>query len=100
MNETLAALEHAATTGEGNLLELTIHAARARATLGEISDALERVFTRHNAVVQVMTGAYGGSMAPDDELQAVRDRVARFASVQYKVKGPWQEPEISFEKPF
>ncbi|MBL9143723.1 MAG: methylmalonyl-CoA mutase [Verrucomicrobiaceae bacterium] len=80
VNETLAALEHAATTGEGNLLELTIHAARARATLGEISDALERIFTRHNAVVQVMTGAYGGSMAPDDEIQAVRDRVARFAA--------------------
>jgi methylmalonyl-CoA mutase len=78
----LTALEAAAHSGEGNLLQLTIDAARIRATLGEISDALERIFTRHTAVAQVVSGAYGGDMSADAEIIAVRERVAAFASQQ------------------
>ena len=78
----LTALEAAAQSGAGNLLQLTIDAARMRATLGEISDALERIFTRHTAVAQVVSGAYGADMSADAEILAVRKRVAAFASQQ------------------
>jgi methylmalonyl-CoA mutase len=54
----LAALERCAATGEGNLLELAIEAARARATVGETSAALERVWGRHQAAVQTLSGVY------------------------------------------
>jgi len=50
------------------------------------------------AALIVGAPAVGGALFIADKL--LGDRVARFASVQYKVKGPWQEPEISFEKPF
>lgn len=78
----LATLEDAANSGAGNLLQLTIDAARVLATLGEISDALERAFTRHTAVVQVVSGAYGADMNDDAEIIAVRERVSAFASQQ------------------
>src|SRR6185312_15576327 len=52
----LAALTEAAKSGKGNLLELSIAASRARATVGEVSDALEAVFTRHHAVTQSVAG--------------------------------------------
>ena len=51
----LAALTEAARSGEGNLLELSIEASRARATVGEISDALEQVFTRHRAQIRAVS---------------------------------------------
>ena len=46
--------------GNGNLLELSIEAARARATVGEISDAMEQVFSRHRATIRTISGVYGG----------------------------------------
>src|SRR5579883_342692 len=55
----LAALTEAARSGNGNLLELAIAASRARATVGEISDALETVFTRHRAATRAVSGVYG-----------------------------------------
>lgn len=55
---TLAALIHAAKTGEGNLLDLAIKAGRAKATVGEISDALETVYGRHEAQVKAISGVY------------------------------------------
>jgi len=55
----LAALTSGA-AGSGNLLELSVAAARAKATVGEISDAMEKVFTRHRAETRVITGVYGG----------------------------------------
>jgi methylmalonyl-CoA mutase len=67
--------------GDGNLLELSIDATRARATVGEISDALEEVFSRHRAVVRTITGVYGGSYAGDEEYADVRRRVDEFATV-------------------
>ena len=54
----LSALEHCARSGEGNLLQLSIDAARARSTVGEISLALENVWGRHNPIVRVVSGAY------------------------------------------
>jgi len=55
---TLAALTKSAETGEGNLLALAIDAARAKATVGEISDAMEKVFGRHRAEIKSITGVY------------------------------------------
>ena len=56
--------------GDGNLLELSIEATRARATVGEISDALEQVFGRHRAVIRSISGVYGGAYADDEEFAA------------------------------
>lgn len=78
VSAALVAVEEMAREGGGNLLAVVIEAARARATLGEISDALERVFTRHAAVARVPGGVYGRSMSDDTELSAIRDRVLRF----------------------
>ncbi|WP_128292507.1 methylmalonyl-CoA mutase [Afifella aestuarii] len=58
LQKTLANLTKAAESGEGNLLALSIEAARARATVGEISDAMEKVFGRHMAEVKTLSGVY------------------------------------------
>jgi methylmalonyl-CoA mutase len=63
VEEQLAALTHCAESGEGNLLELSVAAARARATVGEISDALERVFGRHQATIRSISGVYSSEVA-------------------------------------
>jgi methylmalonyl-CoA mutase len=68
--------------GDANLLELSVEASRARATVGEISDALEQVFTRHRAVIRSITGVYGGAYDGSDELQKVRSAVEAFAKVE------------------
>jgi methylmalonyl-CoA mutase len=75
----LDALTSAAQNGQGNLLELAIVATRARATVGEISDALEKVFTRHRAVIRSVTGIYGSAYAGDEGFQKIRREVAAFA---------------------
>ncbi|MBT6512851.1 MAG: methylmalonyl-CoA mutase [Alphaproteobacteria bacterium] len=77
----LAALAEGA-RGDGNLLALSIEAARVRATVGEISDAMEGVFTRHRAVTRSISGVYGAAWEGDEEFQAIRDRVAAFATDQ------------------
>src|SRR5690606_23066319 len=58
VNACLEALSKAAETGQGNLLALAVDAARARATLGEISFALEKHFNRHKAVIRSVSGVY------------------------------------------
>ncbi len=76
----LAALTAAAADKSGNLLELAVNAARARATVGEISDALEKVFGRHRAVIHSISGVYGSAYAGDAgfaEIQAAVDAFAR-----------------------
>ncbi len=79
----LAALSAAAMSGEGNLLELAIDAARARATVGEMSEALATVYGRHAAPVHVVSGVYGGEMAGTDEgIVTVRNAVDRFAALE------------------
>ncbi len=77
---TLNALRHSAKTGEGNLLELAINAARCKATVGEISDALETSFSRHNAKPSLIKGVYTktDSMA----IENVRQMVKRFTERQ------------------
>ncbi len=78
----LAAIKSAAETGEGNLLDLAVKATRARATVGEISDALESVYTRYRAEIRSISGVYGGAYEADDAFKKIRDDVATFAEVE------------------
>lgn len=75
----LNALTRAAETGEGNLLALAVEAARARATVGEISAALEKVWGRYQAEVRSVSGVYGGQYNDDPEWQQLRAEVEAFA---------------------
>jgi methylmalonyl-CoA mutase len=65
---------------DGNLLALSIEASRARATVGEISDALEEVFGRYRANIRTISGVYGGAYSDDDEFQRIRKEVDAFAT--------------------
>jgi methylmalonyl-CoA mutase len=76
--KALAALEEGA-RGDGNLLALCIDAARARATVGEMSEAMENVFGRHRAEIRSISGVYGAAYGDDGDLAAIRARVAEFA---------------------
>jgi methylmalonyl-CoA mutase len=76
----LEALTRAAQTGEGNLLALAVDAARARASVGEISDALEKVWGRYHAQIRSISGVYGGQYGDDTEWQRLHQEVERFAS--------------------
>lgn len=76
---SLDALEKCAAGGEGNLLDLAVNAARARASLGEISGALEKVFGRHQAVIRSISGVYGSEFGARGELANVRERTDAFA---------------------
>jgi len=75
----LEALTQSAATGTGNLLELAVTAARVRATLGEISSALEQVWGRHTAVVKTISGVYSREFAVKDEVLEVRALADAFA---------------------
>ena len=63
-----------------NLLELAVNAARARATVGEISDALEGKFTRHKAVIRSITGVYGSAFDGDEGYAKIAAEIDRFAT--------------------
>ena len=76
----LEALESAARTGQGNLLLLSIEAARVRATLGEISDALERAFGRYQARLNMVHGVYARESTSDGKLAEVRSLADQFAA--------------------
>ena len=76
----LDALTAAAASGDGNLLELSVEASRRRATVGEISDALEKVYTRHRAVVRSVTGIYGAAYEGDEGFERIRRDVEAFAA--------------------
>jgi methylmalonyl-CoA mutase len=80
VEKALARLEELAASGQGNLLEAAVEAARVRATLGEISFALEKVYTRHRAEVRSVSGVYGGSYRGDDEFEAAQREVEAFAA--------------------
>jgi len=75
----LAALTNAAKTGSGNLLALSIEASRARATVGEISDALEAVFGRHQAATRSVIGVYGGQYHDDEGFRRIQREIEAFA---------------------
>jgi len=80
VNASLAALTEAAKSGEGNLLALAVVAARAKATVGEITSALEDVYGRHQATIQTISGVYSGEVGDNQQLSAVRTQVAAFES--------------------
>ena len=77
--EALALLEEVAESGEGNLLEAAVEAARARATVGEISDAMRQAFGDHSAVPEVVSDIYGPAYDGDPEYQTLTTRLSSFA---------------------
>ena len=77
----LAALTRAAGEDRGNLLELAVTAARARATVGEISEALAKVFDRHRADIATVSGVYGGALAGDPAFEAAKSEIDLYADV-------------------
>jgi len=79
-----AALEALTTAayGDGNLLERALEASRARATVGEISDALERVFTRHRATIRSVSGVYGALYEGDEAYRRIQREVEVFARAE------------------
>ncbi len=80
VTRALEALVEAASAGTGNLLALAVEAARVRATLGEISDALEKVFGRYQAVSRTISGVYSSESEQDPEFQKARAMAERFAT--------------------
>ena len=81
VDAALHALTNAADRGEGNLLALAIDAARAKATVGEISDALENVYGRHVATIRTIEGVYRAEVGAEaDSVVAVRAKVDEFAA--------------------
>jgi methylmalonyl-CoA mutase len=76
----LDALTEGAKTEEANLLALAIDAVRARATVGEVSDALEKVFTRHRAVIRSVSGVYGSAYEGDAGFKRIQGEVDAFAA--------------------
>ena len=76
--KALADLESAA-MGQGNLLEACVVAMRARASVGEVSSALEKIFTRHAATTRSVSGIYGGALAENEEFSMIKDKIDKFA---------------------
>ena len=76
----LDALTDAARSGQGNLLDLSIQATRARATVGEISDALEKVYGRYRARTESVSGVYGAVFDGDPSWQELKRDIERFAA--------------------
>jgi methylmalonyl-CoA mutase len=79
VQEALSALSRAASSGDGNLLALAVEAARGKATVGEISSALEQVFGRHRAPIRAITGVYKREVGTMSEAIArVQQRIREF----------------------
>jgi methylmalonyl-CoA mutase len=79
VKETLEKLIATAKTGEGNLLEIAVEAARYRATLGEISDALETVFGRYKAHIKSFSGVYSKEIKDDKSFEKAKQMADEFA---------------------
>lgn len=71
-----------ADSGEGNLLDLAVDAARKRATLGEISEAMEKVFGRHKATIRSISGIYSAEAAADDSFSEAKSLADKFAEIE------------------
>lgn len=82
VEKTLKELSIIAETGEGNLLEQAVIAARHRATLGEISDALETKFGRYKAEIRSVSGVYAREMKKDEDFQKARELVEAFSQAE------------------
>jgi methylmalonyl-CoA mutase len=78
VEEALTALTKAAETGGANLLEVAVQAARVRATLGEISDAIEKVANRHKAVIRSISGVYSKAFSNEEEILEMKKMTDEF----------------------
>jgi methylmalonyl-CoA mutase len=78
VRQALDAITHSMETGEGNLLELAVNAARVRASLGEISDAIEKVSGRHKAVIRSISGIYSSEFSDEEVIEEVRSMTDDF----------------------
>jgi methylmalonyl-CoA mutase len=78
VDQALEAITNSMETGEGNLLELALNAARVRASLGEISDAVEKVCGRHKAVIRTISGVYSSEYSDADTIKEVQDMADEF----------------------
>ena len=92
VDAALAAITKCVETGEGNLLELAVEAAKVRATLGEISYACEVVVGRYNAVIRSISGVYSAAMKQDAEFEKAKQMCADFA------KREGRQPRIMIAK--
>jgi methylmalonyl-CoA mutase len=82
VEEALNALTVAAESGEGNLLQLAVNAARHRATLGEISDALEKIYGRHKAVIRSISGIYSAELSDDENFERAKVLADQFEELE------------------
>ena len=82
VQQALAALTECARTGTGNLLDLSIRAMRVRATVGEVSDALEQVWGRHRADTQKVTGVYAAAYDSAEGWEKLQHEIAEFAEAE------------------
>ena len=92
VNQALQAITKATAEGDGNLLELAVEAARQRATLGEISFAIEKASKRHQAMIRSISGVYSSEFSNQEEINAVRVRTEKF----YELEG--RRPRILIAK--
>jgi methylmalonyl-CoA mutase len=82
VNKALNEITQCAKTGEGNLLDLAVKAARVRASLGEISMAMEQVFGRHQAVIKSISGVYMSEVADNKEFKKTKELSDKFAEME------------------
>jgi methylmalonyl-CoA mutase len=80
--KALEALTHAAESGKGNLLELSVEAAKKRASLGEISDALEKVYGRYKAVIRSISGVYSSESKGSKSFDKAKELADKFAETE------------------
>jgi methylmalonyl-CoA mutase (EC 5.4.99.2) len=78
----LSALTECAKTGQGNLLALSVEAMKVRCTLGEVSDALEKVWGRHSAEVRTLSGVYAAGYEGDEDFSALQRDIDAFAEAE------------------
>jgi methylmalonyl-CoA mutase len=82
VDAALEAITRASESGQGNLLELAVDAARKRASLGEISMAMEKVFGRHQATIKSISGIYSSEASADENFKAAKDLADKFAEIE------------------
>ena len=78
----LTAISECAASGKGNLLELAVEAAKARASLGEISDAMEKHFGRYKATIRSISGVYGKEFSNQGNMEDIPELIAKFESIE------------------
>ena len=82
VKQYLTELTKSAKTGKGNLLEIAVNAARERATLGEISDAMEEVFGRYKATIRTISGVYSSESMKDNDFKKALEFADKFAELE------------------